>query len=263
MTDFSAFSLAGRTAIITGGSGGIGRGCARAFAKAGANVVIASVPPEEIPPAVAEVEALGVGALGVVVDVSNGAQVAEMVKRSMERFGRIDILVNVAGGSYSRTPYAPQFGRAPLLELSEEDFMGAFEVNVKGTFLCAKAVVPIMKARGKGVIVNISGGGAAGGAPIGRDMAAYASAKAAVLNLTVNMAHQWGPEVRVNCIAPGLINTPRVGGDRTRADLENAAKRVAVGRVGTADDVGPVAVFLASEAAAFVNGAIIAVHGGG
>ena len=87
MTDFSRFSLEGQTAIITGGSGGIGRGCARAFAKAGANLVIASVPPEEIPPAIAEVEALGVQAIGVTVDVSNAAQVSEMVKQSMQRFG--------------------------------------------------------------------------------------------------------------------------------------------------------------------------------
>ena len=83
MTDFSRFSLEGKTAIITGGSGGIGRGCARAFAKAGANLVIASVPPEEIPPAIAEVEALGVQAIGVTVDISNAAQVSEMVKQSI------------------------------------------------------------------------------------------------------------------------------------------------------------------------------------
>ncbi len=258
--DFSAFSLAGKTAIVTGGSGGIGRGCARAFARAGANVVIASVPPEEIPPAVMEVEALGVGALGVTVDVSNGAQVAEMVKRSMERFGRIDILVNVAGGSYSRSPYTPQFARAPLLELSDEDFMGAFEVNVKGTFLSAKAVVPIMKAQGKGVIVNI-GSSAGRGAPTRPEMAAYAAAKAAVMNLTINMAHQWGPEIRVNCIAPGVIDTPRPGMDR--ADVRAAAARIALGRTGTPDDIGHVALFLASDGAAFVNGAIIEVHGGG
>ncbi len=259
MTDFSRFSLEGQTAIITGGSGGIGRGCARAFAKAGANLVIASVPPEEIPPAIAEVEALGVQAIGVTVDVSNAAQVSEMVKQSMQRFGRIDILANVAGGSYSRSDYTPKFTRGPLLELSEADFMGAFEVNVKGAYLCAKAIVPIMKSQGKGVIINI--GSTAGlGNPTSHDMAAYAAAKAAVMSLTVNMAHQWGPEIRVNCIAPGVINTPRVGTD-TR-DFGSAAKRIAVGRVGVADDIGGVALFLASDAASFVNGTIIQAHGG-
>jgi NAD(P)-dependent dehydrogenase (short-subunit alcohol dehydrogenase family) len=91
-------------------------------------------------------------------------------------------------------------------------------------------------------------------------MAAYAAAKAAVMSLTVNMAHQWGPEIRVNCIAPGVINTPRVGTD-TR-DFGSAAKRIAVGRVGVADDIGGVALFLASDAASFVNGTIIQAHGG-
>ncbi|HEX9879643.1 MAG TPA: glucose 1-dehydrogenase [Candidatus Binatia bacterium] len=260
MADLTRFSLEGLTAIVTGGGGGIGRGCARAFARAGANVVIASVPPEEIPPAVAEVEEVGGQALGVAVDVSKSDQVAEMVKRSMERFGRIDILANVAGGSFSRSSYTAQFQRAPLAELSEEDFMGVFEINVKSTFLCSKAVYPIMKARGKGVIINIGSSAGRGNPTMSAEMGAYAAAKAAVINLTVNMAHQWGPEVRVNCIAPGLINTPRVGYDRP--DLEGATKRIAVGRVGHADDIGGVALFLASEAAGFVNGAILDVHGG-
>jgi 3-oxoacyl-[acyl-carrier protein] reductase len=258
MNDFSASSLHGKTAIITGGSGGIGRACARAFARAGADVVIASVPPEDIPPAVEELEALGARALGVTVDVSNAAQVADMVKKTMGRFGRIDILVNVAGGSYSRSPYTPRFNKAALLDLSEEDFMGAFEVNVKGTFLCAKAVAPVMKAQGKGVIINI-GSSAGRGGPARPELAAYASAKAAVMNLTINMAHQWGPEIRVNCIAPGVISTPRSGDMR---DLKEAAARIAVGRTGTADEIGEVALFLASDGASFVNGAIVDVHGG-
>jgi NAD(P)-dependent dehydrogenase (short-subunit alcohol dehydrogenase family) len=251
--------LRGKTAIVTGGSGGIGRACARAFAQAGADVVIASVPPEDILPAVGEVEALGARALGVTVDVSNADQVADMVKRTMARFRRIDVLVNVAGGSYSRSSYTPRFARAPLLELSEEDFMGAFEVNVKGTFLCAKAVVPIMKAQGKGVIVNI-GSSAGRGRPARPELAAYAAAKAAVMNLTINMAHQWGPEIRVNCIAPGVIGTPRPG--ESRPDFEKAAARIAVGRTGTADEIGRVALFVASDGASFVNGAIVDVHGG-
>ncbi|NIO08487.1 MAG: SDR family oxidoreductase [Deltaproteobacteria bacterium] len=259
MTDFSRFSLEGRTAVITGGSGGIGRGCARAFAKAGANLVIASVPPEDIPPAVAEVEALGAQTIGVTVDVSNAAQVSEMVKQAMQRFGRIDILANVAGGSYSRSDHTPKFSRGPLLELSEKDFMGAFEVNVKGTFLCSKAIAPIMKSQGKGVIINI--GSVSGlSSPTGEEMAAYGAAKAAVMSLTINMAHQWKPEIRVNAIAPGLINTPRVGGDVR--DLSVSAQRIAVGRVGEADDIGGLALYLASDAAAFVNGTVVQAHGG-
>lgn len=259
MNDLSAFSLRGKTAIITGGSGGIGRGCARAFARAGANIVIASVPPEDIAPTLAEIEKVGAAALGIVTDVSNAGQIDRMVAETKNHFGGVDILVNVAGGSYSRNPHTPRFARAPLLELGEKDFMGAFEVNVKGTFLCAKAVVPIMKAQGNGVIINV-GSGAARGGPTRPDMSAYAAAKAAVMNLTINMAHQWAPEIRVNCIAPGIVSVPRAEGERF--DDAAAAARIALRRAGTPEDIGNVALFLASDASAFVTGAIIDVDGG-
>ncbi|MCY4441872.1 MAG: SDR family NAD(P)-dependent oxidoreductase, partial [Deltaproteobacteria bacterium] len=153
--DLSRFSMEGRTTIITGGSGGIGRCCALAFAQAGSNVMIASLPAESIPPVVREVEALGVGAAGLAVDVSNEDQVKDLVAATLDRFGRIDALLNVAGGSYSRNPEMPAFQRGTLLELSPEDFMGVYDVNVKTAFLCSKAVVPHMKERGKGAIVNI------------------------------------------------------------------------------------------------------------
>ncbi|HWH80156.1 MAG TPA: SDR family NAD(P)-dependent oxidoreductase, partial [Candidatus Binatus sp.] len=153
--DLSRFSLEGRTAIITGGSGGIGRACAIAFAKAGANIVIASLPPDSIQPVVQEVEALGVQALGVAVNVSDAEQVRSMVEQTLTQFGRIDVLANVAGGSYSRNPFMPSFKRAPLLELTPEDFMKAYEVNTMSAFLCAKAVAPAMKSAGKGSIINI------------------------------------------------------------------------------------------------------------
>jgi 3-oxoacyl-[acyl-carrier protein] reductase len=205
------------------------------------------------------VEALGALALGVTVDVSNPDQVAALVEQCLERFGRIDVLVNVAGGSYSRNPYTPRFGRGTLLEVSPADFMGAFEVNVKGTFLCARAVVPTMKKQGKGVIINI-GSSAGRLRPAGPEMAAYAAAKAAEHSLTINMAHQWGQEVRVNCIAPGIIDTPRPGDTTTRPPA--ATRGIAVGRLGNADDIGQTALFLASDASEFINGTIIDVNGG-
>lgn len=260
--DLSRFSLQGRTAIITGGSGGIGRACALTFAKAGANIVIASLPPDSIPPVVEEVEALGVKVLGLAIDVSNPEQVTSMADQTLAKFGRVDILVNVAGGSYSRNSYMPSFKRAPLLDLAAEDFMTAYEVNTKSAFLCAKSVVPAMKARGKGSIINIGSISGRGTKKERADMAAYGSAKAAVMNLTVHMAHQWGPEIRVNCIAPGIIDTPRPAGtSRPEVGLE-AVKKIALGRAGTADEVASVALFLASDAASFVSGSIIDVHGG-
>lgn len=260
--NLSRFSLEGRTAIITGGSGGIGRACAHVFADAGANVVIVSEPPDSIPPVVDEIRARGVDGLGIAADLSKADEVGRAVARTLERFGRVDALLNVAGGSYSRNPYVPAFKRAPLLELSPEDFMGAYEVNVKTAFLCAKAVVPQMKSQGKGAIVNIGSisGRATKHEPA--DMAAYGSSKAAVMNLTFHMAHQWGPEVRVNAIAPGVIDTPRPGGERPGRGSAESLQHVALRRLGSAEDVAGVALFLASDAAAFVTASVIDVHGG-
>lgn len=260
--DLSRFSLEGRTAIITGGSGGIGRACATTFARAGANIVIASLPPDSIAPVIEEVEASGVRGLGVAVDVTSAEQVQSMVERTLAKFGGVDVLVNVAGGSYSRNSYVPAFKRAPLLDLSPEDFMRAYEINTKSAFLCAKAVVPTMKARAKGNIINIGSISGRGTKRERADMAAYGTAKAAVMNLTVHMAHQWGPQVRVNCIAPGIIDTPRPEGT-TRQELSaEALKRIALGRAGRPEEVAGVALFLASDAASFVSGAVIDVNGG-
>jgi NAD(P)-dependent dehydrogenase (short-subunit alcohol dehydrogenase family) len=211
---------------------------------------------------VEEIEALGVKTLGLALDVTNAEQVKSMVAQTLGKFGRVDVLVNVAGGSYSRNPYMPAFKRAPLLDLDPEDFMTAYAVNTKSAFLCAKTVVPAMKAQGKGNIINIGSISGRGTKKERADMAAYGSAKAAVMNLTLHMAHQWGPEVRVNCIAPGIIDTPRPEGTQRQELASEAIKRIALGRAGTADEVAGVALFLASDAAGFVSGAIIDVNGG-
>jgi 7-alpha-hydroxysteroid dehydrogenase len=260
--DLSRFSLEGRTAIITGGSGGIGRACAVAFAKAGANVVIASLPPDSIAPVVADVEALGVKGLGLAVDVCDEEQVKSMVQQTLAKFGCVDVLVNVAGGSYSRNPFMPSFNRAPLLALAPEDFLKAYEVNTKSAFLCAKEVAPAMKSAGKGSIVNIGSISGRGTKKERADMAAYGAAKAAVMNLTIHMAQHWGPEIRVNAIAPGIIDTPRPEGTNRQKLFGEALKKISLGRAGTADEVASVALFLASAAASFVSGAIIDVNGG-
>jgi 3-oxoacyl-[acyl-carrier protein] reductase len=185
-----------------------------------------------------------------------------MLDQTLSKFGGVDVLVNVAGGSYSRNPYIPKFTRAPLLDLSPEDFMMAYEINTKSAFLCARTVVPALKARGGGSIVNIGSISGRGTKKERADMAAYGSAKAAVMNLTLHMAHQWGPEVRVNCIAPGIIDTPRPAGTQRQELSAAALGRIALGRAGRPEEVARVALFLASDAASFVSGAIIDVNGG-
>jgi NAD(P)-dependent dehydrogenase (short-subunit alcohol dehydrogenase family) len=185
-----------------------------------------------------------------------------MVDQTLAKFGRIDVLVNVAGGSYSRNAYMPSFTRAPLLELSAQDFMSVYDVNVKSAFLCAQSVVTTMKEHGRGSIINIGSISGRGTKKERADMAAYGSSKAAVMNLTLHMAHQWGPEVRVNCIAPGTIDTPRPPGTNRQELAVEALKRAALGRAGRPDEVANVALFLASDAASFVSAAVIDVNGG-
>lgn len=259
--DLSQFGLEGRTVIVTGGSGGIGRGCVRVFARAGANVVVASLPSESIPPVVAEAQSLGVQALGLAVDVTDEAEVDLLVQRTLERFGRVDVLLNIAGGTMSRNVEMPQFRRADLVDLDAADFLAVYAVNVKSAFLCARAVAPRMKTQGKGVIVNTGSMAGLTGHKQRGEYSAYGAAKAALHRLTEYMAHQWAPEVRVNCIAPGTIDTPRPPGV-VRPELADALERIDVGRLGTAEDVANVALFLASDAASFVNAAVIPVHGG-
>ncbi|MBL76350.1 MAG: hypothetical protein CL763_05465 [Chloroflexi bacterium] len=259
--DLSRFSMQGKTVIITGGSGGIGRGCARAFADAGANIVIASVPADSIPPVIEEIEKFGVKGLGLAINVAEPVELEKMVDETLNTFGRIDALINVAGGSYSRNPDMPQYKRSSLTDMDGDDFVGAYVGNVKTAFLASKAVVPHLRKTGNGSITNIGSIAGLDRRPSSPDIAAYGTAKAAVHSLTVHMAHQWGPEVRVNCIAPGTIDTPRPEGT-VRPEMAQAAQRIAVGRVGVGDDIGSVALFLASDAASFVNGIVIPVHGG-
>jgi NAD(P)-dependent dehydrogenase (short-subunit alcohol dehydrogenase family) len=253
------FDLTDRVAIVTGGSDGIGRGVAVGLAVAGAHVVIAARRPEKIDEAVAEIKALGRRAIGVPTDVSDAAACANLIAAAMREFGKIDVLVNNAGGSWGST-----FKRAPLLELEEWDFDGCFGTNVKSQFLCSKAAVPIMQKQANGgVIINMSSvGGLLGGVP-GYTMAFYSASKAAILSLTRSMAAEWAPEIRVNALMPGLIQTDRTRNDPLRlATDEQLAAGIGLNRVGLPGDIAGAAVFLASDASAWITGASIQIDGG-
>ena len=266
----TSFDLTDRVAIVTGAAQGLGRGIALQMARAGADVVAVARLPEPvrgrgrerphapIEPVVEEINEMGRRCIGVTADVRVADSVAAMVKQAMDAFGRIDILANNAGGSWGES-----FNVGPLLEITEEDLEETFRLNVKASFLCSRAVVPIMKQQGKGAIINIASVSGLGANP---GYAAYGACKAALINLTQTMAQEWAPEIRVNAIAPGSVDTPhRMRGGGTQAGQDALLQRlgnVALGRSGDPEEFGAAAVFLASDAGSYTTGTCITIDGG-
>ena len=249
--------LAGRVAIVTGGSQGIGRGIALALARAGSDVVIAARTSERIRAVCSEVEALGRRGLAVPADVTKEEDVRRLVQQAQGAFGRLDILVNNVGASYGRT-----FRRGPLLSLNPRDFDECLAVNLKSVFLCSTAVVPVMMRQGKGVIVNIASIANRESEATWIGMGLYAAAKAAVVALTWNMAAEWAPHIRVNCVTPGFVSSQRASGSRSAGRLRARLSSISMGRPGDPAEIGNVVAFLASDAASYMTGSVVDVHGG-
>jgi NAD(P)-dependent dehydrogenase (short-subunit alcohol dehydrogenase family) len=252
-----SFSLKGKVAIVTGGSDGIGRGIAHGFVDAGAQVVIAARRQEKIDDVVAEIEAKGGEVLGVSTDVTDADAVQAMVDATIARFGKIDVLANIVGGSQG-----PTFKRGPLLELDKSDFMEAVNINVASVFLCCKAVVPLMLAQEAGSVINMASIGAREYRLPETGMSVYNMTKAAVMHLTRSMAKEWAPHVRVNCINAGHVLTPRRVANEPQERHDRSLAEIEVGRFGEPEDIAAAAVYLASDAGGFVNGSYLDVHGG-
>jgi NAD(P)-dependent dehydrogenase (short-subunit alcohol dehydrogenase family) len=249
------FDLSGRVGVVTGGSTGIGRGIAEALGSGGAKVVIASRTAETVAEAEAALAAAGIDVLGVPADVRDENSVATLFQTVRERFGRLDILVNSAGGAFGDS-----FDRGPLRALTAGDLVEAYRSNVVGAFLCSKAAVPLMKEDGGGNIVHISS--VAGRAAAPNLMGAYGASKAALNNLTRTMALEFAPDVRVNAVLPGHVDTPRTRAARTPARLAAALADSASGRLGTVADIGAAVCYLCSPAGSWVNGILFDIDGG-
>ena len=252
-----AYSLDGRTAIVSGGSDGIGRMIAHGFADAGANVVVAARGAEKIDKVVAEIESKGRSALGVPTDATDPDAVKALAQAALDRFGQIDILMNVVGGSQG-----PTFKRGPLLELTRDDFNEAFNINVTSAFLCSQAVVPHMLERQRGVIINMASVGARDYRLPEPGMSVYNMTKASIMHLTRSMAKEWAPHVRVNCINAGHFITPRRARTEQPERQARSLAEIEIGRFGAPQDIAGAAVFIASDAGAFFNGAYLDLHGG-
>jgi 3-oxoacyl-[acyl-carrier protein] reductase len=242
--------LEGKVAIVTGGGTGIGRACALAFARAGARVAVNySRSQEEAERTATDCAASGGDGLAIRADVAQVAEVTRLVEETATRWGRIDVLVNNAG----TTVFAAYDDLEAMTEMAWDGILG---VNLKAPFFAARAVAPHMRRAGGGSIVNI--GSIAGLRPVGSSVA-YCASKAAVHSLTQTLAIALGPEIRVNAIAPGFIETRWHAGREMNADA--ARERTPLRRNGTAEDVADVALFFAT-AGTFVTGEIVVVDGG-
>ena len=253
MTPVSAFErslLAGRTALVTGGGTGICRGIALALAAHGCDVAIVSRTAEHLEPTAAEIASRGVRALAVAADVRRPDQVAAAVAQVADTFGRLDILVNGAAGNFV----------ARAEELSPNGFGTVVDIDLKGTFNVSRAALPHLKAS-RGVVLNISATLQLLGT-IGQVHAA--AAKAGIDSMTRTLAVEWGPHgIRVNGLAPGPVDgtegVRRLVTDEGRAAI---AARAPLGRMATIDEVAQAALYLCSDASAFITGVTLVIDGG-
>lgn len=248
----SANDFSGRTAIVTGAAQGIGEGVVRGFAARGAGVVVADLNADGAARVAAEIAAAGGAAMAVAMDVTDSRSVDAAVRAAAERFGSVDILINTAGG----------FGKSvPAEDIADDEWQRIVALNLTGTFLACRAVIPRMKQRRWGRIVNVSS--EAGRMPMIVTALHYASAKTAVLGLTRHLARELGPfGVTVNAVAPGTTLSPRVAALHSPERFAWLKQLTPLGRIAEVDDqVAPI-LFLASEGARYVTGATIDVSGG-
>lgn len=247
-----------KVAIITGAAQGIGQATAMRFAREGAHAVVCDINVEGVKKVSQDIMALGQKSLWFEVDVSNVSQVEEMVKKTVESFGRIDILVNNAGGSFNLPD--------KIEEITDEIWDKVVNVNLKGVFICSRAVVPHMKRQKSGRIINISSkAGKYYGELSGIQ---YSGAKAGVMGLTRQLARELGPfGITANAIAPGLcLSGPRMERlwkeRKTEEEKQAILQAIPLRRLSVADEQSSVLLFLASDDANYVSGVTIDVNGG-
>ena len=247
-----AFDLTGKTAVVTGSSKGIGRAIAEHLAEAGAGVVISSRkegPCQEVAEAIRQ---KGGKAVAIPANVSKKSDVEQLIERTASELGPVDILVCNAAAN-------PYYG--PLADITDEAYHKTLDTNVLSIIWMCHLVFPAMKERGGGSIIVVSSTGALKATP---NLGAYAISKAADLQLVRTLANEWGPHnIRVNCLLPGLVKTDfaRVLWENPEAE-KRASTQFPLRRLGEPDDLGPAAVFLASQGAGWMTGQTIVIDGG-
>jgi len=241
--------LDGKVAIITGAARGIGAATAGIFAREGARVVVTDIAREAGEETAAQIRAQGGDAIFLPVDVTDFASVQTMVEEAQKTYGRIDVLVNNAGVLRDHS----------LVKMTLEEFDFVINVNLKGVFHCTKAVVPIMIAQGSGVILNASSVVALYG---NYGQTNYVASKAGVIGMTKVWARELGPKgIRVNAVAPGFIRTEMTANLPEKV-VEMVINRTPLRTWGEPEDIAYAYLYLASDEARFVNGAVLSVDGG-
>ncbi|TXE04433.1 SDR family NAD(P)-dependent oxidoreductase [Algoriphagus aquimarinus] len=248
----SLFSLEGKVALITGASKGIGLSIAEIFAAAGAKVVLCSRKQEALDIAARTLTSKGYEAIGIACNVGNMDELSQLVEKTIEKYGQLDILVNNAATS-------PVFG--PVHETSTEAFDKIMDVNLKAPFELAKLCWPHLRKSADASVINIS---SIGGISPEHGLGIYSVSKAALISMTKVLAKEWGEAmIRVNVICPGLIETkfsePLWANEKI---MSMVMKKLSIKRVGTADEIGAMALFLASPAASYTTGSVFTVDGG-
>ena len=243
------FRLDGKVAVVTGAGRGIGQGCALAFAEVGANVVVAARTREQVEATAEQARRHGVKALPVVCDVMQRTDLEALVEATMQEFGRVDVLVNNAGG----TP------PMEALYTSEAMFEEAFRFNVTSAFLLTRLLVPKMLQTGGGSIVNIS---SAAGRLVMAGFVAYGTAKAALSFMTRELGREFAPKVRVNAIAVGAVETSALAPFLDEDLRGKMSALTPMRRIGTVEDIALGALYLASPASSWVTGKVFEIDGG-
>ncbi len=247
----NAINFNGKVVLITGSSRGIGKATALAFARQGAKIVINyATSQKEAEKTLKQVKALGVDAIAIQCNVSSPEQVKQMVQKTVETFGRIDVLVNNAGVITE--------GKSSLAELTFEDWEKVLHTNLIGVFLCTQAVATVMKKQKQGKIVNIAS--IRGLEHCGR-VSDYAASKAGVINFTKTVAKELAPEINVNCVAPGWVETEMnkaISPEFRKSETEKTYLK----RFAKPEEIASAIMFLASDEASYITGNVLVVDGG-